>query len=166
LFYECYPKVRRVVSRQLNSRLRRYIDSTDIANDVLGDLAIKAERFCFDSVDDVRSFLIDAAHKRVIDEDRRTRTRKRDVNRERPMPDVAVGDDPWQISSGEPTPSQVAVANETDEAIRSAPDDDAGRLIVTRRFENYDIKEISSETGLSVRSIQRFLEKLRKTIVN
>ena len=166
LFHECYPKVRRAVRRRINGPLRRFVDSTDIANDVFGELAEKAERFRFDTVEEVRAFLFDAAHKRVIDEHRRRQTRKRDANRELPMRDGPFGFGPEAISSGEPTPSQVAVANEVDERLREASDDDAGRLVIRRRSENYNNEEISSETGWSIRKVQRFLERLRTTFQN
>ncbi len=161
LFHECYPKVRRAVRRRINGPLRRYVDSTDIANDVFGELIEKADRFQFDTVDKVRAFLFDAAHRRIIDEHRRRQTKKRDSNRERPLSDHENAES--DLPSSGPTPSQVAVANEVDEKLCEASDDDAGRLIIRRRSENYNNEEISRETGWSIRKVQRFLERLRLT---
>ena len=166
LFHECYPKVRRVVGRRLNSRLRRFVDSTDIANDVLANLAMKVTEFRFGSVAEVRSFLIDAAHKLVIDEDRRRSAKKRDSDRERPISN-GDDDDDLMLSSNEPTPSQVAVANETQQQLLADSSlDELERLILERRFEHRDIKDISTETNLSIQKIQRFLRRLSKNYLN
>ena len=166
LFHECYPKVRRAVHQRINGQLRRFVDSTDIANDVFGELAEKANRFEFDTVDEVRAFLLDAAYKRVVDEQRRRLSKKRDAKREFAICDDGAGHGAGAISSGEPTPSQIAVANEIDEQLREASDDDAGRLVIRRRSENYNNEEISHETGWSIRKVQRFLERLRTTFQN
>jgi RNA polymerase sigma factor (sigma-70 family) len=162
LFKECYPKVRRVVRRRIShGPLRRYVDSTDIANDVFFELATKASRFQFATVDDVRNFLIDAAHKRVIDEHRRYMSRKRDTKRERAMTDADSG-----LSSGEPTPSQHAVARETDLLLRAASSDDEGRRVLELKRNLCNNEEIAQETGWSLRKVQRFLEKLRPIFLN
>src|SRR5436305_11564705 len=87
LFNACYPKVQRVVRRRIKGPLRRYVDSTDIASDVFGELAAKAERLEFETVDDVRNFLVRAAHDRVVDEQRRHLTRKRDARRNQALSD-------------------------------------------------------------------------------
>ncbi len=166
LFNECYPKVQRVVRRRINGPLRRYIDSTDIASDVFGELAEKASRFRFETVDDVRNFLVDAAHKRVVDEHRRFLAKKRDSRRETPLYAGRAGDDAWAVSSGEPSPSQHAVAQETDEKLRTATADEEGRRVIELRREHRNNEEISEMTGWSLRKVQRFLERLRPTFLN
>jgi RNA polymerase sigma factor (sigma-70 family) len=166
LFNECYPKVQRVVRRRINGPLRRYIDSTDIASDVFGELAEKASRFRFETVDDVRNFLLDAAHKRVVDEHRRFLAKKRDSRRLAPLGAGTGGDDAWAISSGEPTPSQHAVAHETDEKLRAATADEKGRQVIELRREHHNNEEISELTGWSLRKVQRFLERLRPIFLN
>lgn len=164
LFHECYPKVRRAVRQRIKGPLRRYVDSTDIFNDAFSDLARNAARLNLESVDDVRRFLFDAAYKRVIDEDRRRKTQKRDASRERPLRD-ADGGDAWGISSGQPTPSQVAVANEVDQQLLDEADE-VGRIVIERKRAQYGNDEISREVGWSLRRVQRFLEKLRTTVQN
>jgi RNA polymerase sigma factor (sigma-70 family) len=166
LFKACYPKVQRVVRRRINGPLRRYVDSTDIASDVFGDLARKATTFRFETVDDVRRYLIDAAYKRVVDEQRRLLAQKRDARRDLPLGNGAAGPDAATISSGEPTPSQHAVAHETAEKLRAVPVGEAGRRILELRGEHYNNEEISGQVGWPVRKVQRFLERLRPTFVN
>ncbi len=166
LFHACYPKVQRVVRRRLNGPLRRYVDSTDIASDVFGELAEKASRFRFETVEDVRNFLVDAAHKRVVDEQRRLLAKKRDARRDQPIADAPAGSDAWGIASGEPSPSQHAVAHETDEKLRASTDDEEGLRVIQLRREHHDNKEISELIGWSLRKVQRFLEQLRPTFLN
>ena len=165
LFHECYPKVRRVVRKKLkDGPLRRHIDSTDVANDVLADLALNASRHRFESIDQVRAFLIHAAHQRVVDEHRRQLRRKRDGTRDRPM---SVGDsDAWGSSSGEPTPSQVAVANEVDSKLLSEAEDDTCRRVLELRRDQHDNAEIAVQTGWSLQKVQRYLKKKRDAFLN
>jgi RNA polymerase sigma factor (sigma-70 family) len=165
LFEECYPKVQRYVRQKIRGPMRRYVDSTDIANDVFIELAAKASGFRFDTVAEVKSFLIDAAHKRVVDEYRRQQSKKRGSGRECRLSDDG-GEDASAISSGEPTPSQYAVAHETDAKLRAVDADAAGHRVLELRREDYKNEEISTITGWSVRRVQRFLEKLRPTFLN
>lgn len=167
LFNACYPKVQRVVRRRLNNGpLRRFVDSTDIASDVFSELAEKASKFRFETIEDVRNFLIDAAHKRVVDEHRRHLAKKRDARRNEPMADGPSGEGDWGISSGVPTPSQFAVAEETAEKLRAAPVGEEGHRVIELRREHYNNEEISERTGWSLRKVQRFLEQLRPTFLN
>jgi len=163
LFQECYPNVRRVVRRWINGSMRRYVDSTDIANDVFGELVEKAARFHFETIEEVRAFLYEAAYQRVVDEERRRRTKKRDTTRERPMP---VGDDPWELSSGEPTPSEIAVGKEEGERISEAAGGETERQVVGLRMSGHNNQEISEVTGWPVRKLQRLVERLRTTFQN
>jgi RNA polymerase sigma factor (sigma-70 family) len=165
LFEECYPKVQRYVRQKIRGPMRRYVDSTDIANDVFIELAAKASGFQFDTVAEVKSFLIDAAHKRVVDEYRRQQSKKRGSGRECRLSDDG-GEDVSAISSGEPTPSQYAVAHETDAKLRAIDADAAGHRVLELRREDYKNEEISTITGWSLRKVQRFLEKLRPTFLN
>ena len=168
LFQACYPKVRRVVGRKLDKdkRMRRLVDSTDIANLVLGNFALKADEFHFGSVAEVKSFLIKAALQSVSDEFRRRHTRKREPDRERPI-GAGASDDELMLSSNDPSPSQVAGANETHrQLLDDVSLDDEGREIVARRAEHYEIKEISSRMRISTQKIQRFLRRLSKNYVN
>lgn len=166
LFYQCFPKVRRYVGRKLGSRVRRIVDSSDIANLVMLQLALKVREYKFDSIEEVQNFLISVASDLVNDEYRRRNALKRDMTREQPM----YGRDEefeFKLSSNEPTPSQVAVAKETEDKILNHETlDDEEKFIIRRRVENYEVKEIAVEGGLSVQKIQRFLRRLRQTYDN
>lgn len=165
LFDECYPKICRAVRFKLDAKIRRFVDSTDIASHVFADLAKKAENFGFMSKHEVRAFLIGAAHQRVMDEYRHHTAGKRDLGRERGL--TAPGQSNiFELSSGEPTPSQVAVADEVGVQIDGITMDDEERRIIAMKIENYTPQEVSEAVGWSLRRVQRFLEKLRQTILN
>ena len=163
LFRECYPKVRRVVRRKLNRQMRNLYDSTDFASDVMKSLAANFGHLDFRSMDSLFAFLAQVAEQKVIDEYRRRNSLKRDMTRERPIfsGDADVG--PVQLSSDEPTPSQVAQAKEVDERLLSRVDE-TERTIIELRKEQYSNAEIAERTGWNIRRVQRFLKDLQDSM--
>jgi RNA polymerase sigma factor (sigma-70 family) len=159
LFKECYPKVRRVVRRRLDRSMRSLYDSTDFANDAMENLAANLDQLEFPSVNSLIAFLAQVAEQKVIDEYRRQHTLKRDVTRDRPLfgngPDAA----PFQVSSDEPSASQLAQANEVHERLLSRTDD-TERTIIDLKQQGYSTSDIAERTGWNIRKVQRFLQDL------
>ena len=157
LFDDCYPKIVRVVRHRLNRQMRRYYDSTDIANSVMKSLAEKFDRFDFSTIDGLKGFLVRAAEQKLIDGHRRIRARRRDDDRNRPL-DPA---DAEQILAGnQPTPSQVAVAVEGEQMLLDGIDG-VERQVVELRIQGHTTPEVAKMVGWNERKVQRFLEKLR-----
>jgi RNA polymerase sigma factor (sigma-70 family) len=156
LFRECYPKVRRVVRRRLNRSMRSLYDSTDFANDAMERLAANLDLLEFPSINSLIAFLAQVAEQKVIDEYRRQHTLKHDVERERP---ITADDGPIQLSSDDPTASQLAQANEFHERLMSRHDE-TERAIIELRQQGYSTADIAGQTGWNVRKIQRFLKEL------
>ena len=163
LFNECYPKVRRVVSRKLSRSMRSLYDSTDFASDVMGTLVANLDRLKFPSVASLLAFLAHVAEQKVIDEHRRQHARKRDVAKDRPLSAGDPDEGPVELPSGEPTASQVAQANETEEQLLARPDQ-TERTIIELRRKGYSNSDIAEQTGWNVRKVQRFLEELRNSM--
>jgi RNA polymerase sigma factor (sigma-70 family) len=163
LFRECYPKVRRVVRRKLNRQMRNLYDSTDFASDVMKSLAANFGQLDFQSIDSLFAFLAQVAEQKVIDEYRRRNTQKRDITRERPILSGGPGTGPVQLSSDEPTPSQVAQANEVHERLLSRVDETERTIIELKKLE-YSNAEIAERTGWNIRRVQRFLKDLHDTM--
>ena len=164
LFRTCYPKVVRVVRRKLDRPLRSLYDSTDFASDVMKSLMANLDRLDFPSMDCLMSFLAQVAEQKVIDEYRRRHTLKRDVSRERAL----VMDDgtdlrPLVLASADPTPSQVAQADEVRERLL-AGQEEPERVIIELKLQNYSNAEIAVKTGWNLRRVQRFFEKLQDTL--
>lgn len=162
LVARCSPKLMRVVRRRLNAPLRTLYDSMDVTNEVFASLAFKFEKFDFDSLEKLMSFLANSAEQKIIDEYRRRRTRKRNLELERPL-DAEIGDGAFEPHASDPTPSQVAVADELLQRIRrDASEED--RRIVELKLAGYSNEDVSRAVGVSVRQVQRILQCLARGI--
>lgn len=161
LFEACYPKVRRVIRRKMEHLrgMRSLYDSTDFANDVWKSLAAKSDRFDFPSIGALVAFLTRAAEQKLIDEQRRLHTLKRDIERDRPIAAMQAGDEPLTLASDEPTPSQYAVGEEAGRRLLTGRSREEC-LVIELRKENYSNEEIAERIGWSVRKVQRFLKHL------
>ncbi len=164
LFRECYPKVRRVVRRKLNRQMRNLYDSTDFASDVMKSLAANFGQLDFRSIDSLFAFLAQVAEQKVIDEYRRRTSQKRDYTLERPI-DPGVTD-PFKDHrrSGQPSPSQLAVAHEAQERLFDRVEEETGKTIIRLRQEGYSNTEIAESTGWNIRKVQRFLKDLQDSM--
>ena len=152
-----------VIRRKLNRQMRNLYDSTDFASDVMKSLAANFGHLDFRSIDSLFAFLAQVAEQKVIDEYRRRNSLKRDMTRERPIfsGDADVG--PVQLSSDEPTPSQVAQAKEVDERLLSR-EDETERTIIELKQQQYSNAEIAERTGWNIRRVQRFLKDLQDSM--
>jgi RNA polymerase sigma factor (sigma-70 family) len=163
LFKECYPKVRRVVRRRLDRSMRSLYDSTDFANDAMENLAANLDQLDFPSVHSLIAFLAQVAEQKVIDEYRRQHTLKRDVTRDRPIFGINADGRSVQLSSDDPTASQLAQANEVHEWLVSRPDE-TERTIIELKEQGYSTSDISERTGWNIRKVQRFLQDLHDSL--
>lgn len=162
LFETCYPKVVRVIRRKLHgaSAIRALYDSADFASDVWKSLAAKSDRFDFPNVSALMAFLTQAAEQKLIDEQRRLHTQKRDIGRERPISGLE-GEGHTGLASSDPTPSQFAQAREVREWLL-AGQPDQGRQVIELRDQGYSNEEIADRTGWHLRKVQRFLKDLKE----
>lgn len=163
LFKACYPKVRRVVRRRLNRSMRSLYDSTDFANDAMENLAANLNQLEFPSVSSLIAFLAQVAEQKVIDEYRRQHTLKRDVTRDRPMFGTGADAAPFQLSSDDPSASQLAQANEVQERLLSRSDK-TERAIIDLKQKGYSTSDIAEQTGWNIRKVQRFLQNLHDSL--
>jgi RNA polymerase sigma factor (sigma-70 family) len=163
LFRECYPKVRRVVRRRMDRSMRSLYDSTDFANDALENLAANLDQLDFPSVNSLIAFLAQVAEQKVIDEHRRQHTLKRDITRDRPIVNAGPDTGPVQLSSDDPTASQLAQANEVHEWLLSRPDE-TERSIIELKEQGYSTSDIAERTGWNIRKVQRFLQNLHDSL--
>jgi DNA-directed RNA polymerase specialized sigma24 family protein len=150
-----------VIRRKLHgaSAIRALYDSTDFASDVWKSLAAKSDRFDFPNVAALMAFLTQAAEQKLIDEQRRLHTQKRDIGRVRPISGLE-GEAPGDLASADPTPSQFAQAREVREWLLAGQPDQA-RLVIELRDQGYGNEEIAERTGWHVRKVQRFLKDLK-----
>ena len=139
--------------------MRSLYDSTDFASDAWKSLVAKADRFDFPTIGHLLAFLTRVAQSKLIDEYRRQHALKNDVNRERPT--GAGGEDNGlrEPSSGASPISQVAVARETLDRLRSGLGE-PGRTIIDLKWQGYSNEEVAIRVGWQLRKVQRFLKAL------
>ncbi|WP_435016820.1 RNA polymerase sigma factor [Tundrisphaera sp. TA3] len=158
LFEECYPKILRVIRRRMSRQMRKHLDSTDIANDVMNSLATRFGDFDFASVNELRKFVLHAAQQKVIDHHRHQHAQRRNIDRDRSF----VTDDgrtQWEPADDSPTPSQIAVASEEEQQLLEKQSGPA-RAVLELRLQGYSKPEVAREVGWSVRTVERLLKKV------
>jgi len=109
--------------------------------------------------------LLKKAELKVIDEYRRQHTQKRNLDLCRPM-DLEFGGEVVDrgLASSDPTPSRIAVANETVAQIEARLESDAEREAFHLKQEGYSNEEIAAHTKWNVRKVQRFFQKLGSSL--
>jgi RNA polymerase sigma-70 factor (ECF subfamily) len=149
--------VRRIVRRRLHQRLRTQYDSIDFAQAAWASfVAVPAQRYDFQTPEDLVSFLCSIASNKVIEAYRqRLRSKKRDASRERPLNETkdqaALGRDP--------TPSQVVMADERwNQLVEGLPDTLRQALDLLRRGHTH--QEIAERLGVHPKALQRLLRRL------
>lgn len=154
--------VRAAVRRRLPDRLRAEYDSLDFVQDVWTSLAALApDRYEFPDQDALVGFLTRVAEYKVIETVRqRFGTRKRDVNREERLPE-----NPDNCAMAppdrQPSPSQLVIGDERwGQLLGQLPE---GHKIVAERLrEGYTHAEIANQTGLSLRTVERVVRRLKE----
>jgi RNA polymerase sigma factor (sigma-70 family) len=150
----------RVVRRKLHPKLRPKFDSDDFMQAVWASFFAAAPRkYAFDRPQALIAFLVTLAQNKVITAVRqRFLLQKHNVNRERPL-DGSVAAEAEGVKARDPTPSQVAVANEEWRRLLAELPARYQRMLVLLR-EGHTQKEIAAELGVNEKTIRRVLDKL------
>lgn len=148
------PYLRKVVRRLLPARLRSKFDSVDVVQSVYGDVlyAFRDGRTRFNSVPELRAFLIRATRNRFIDRVRKHNTAS---HLERPLDDSLAEAARTRL----PRPSELATANELWERMLALCPREHHRLLELRRT-GATAAEIALQTGLHEGSVRRVLRDL------
>ena len=149
------PYLRKVVRRLLPAELRRKFDSIDVVQSVCGDVfaAFRAGGMRFNTVAQLRAFLIKATRNRFID---RVRQHRSAVRLERPLGDC----EPEHLPrSTQPRPSEAAAAGELWDRLLALCPPEHHRLLVLRR-RGATATEIAAEVGMHEGSVRRVLREL------
>lgn len=160
LYADIQEKIRRVVRRRLDRRMASLYDSTDFASAVWQSLLEQLDRFEFQSIEALQHFLVMKAESKVIDEYRKHHAQKRGSGRVGRL--EGDGEEPGTGSaavSKDPTPSQVALGNESWERLRDGADQQR-LLVLEMARDGYANVEIAERLGWSLRKVQRELQKL------
>jgi RNA polymerase sigma-70 factor (ECF subfamily) len=159
------PYILRAVRLSLPVKLRRKLDSQDIAQTLWASLLLgETDLSQWQSPENLIAFLARAARNKVIDKARHFSTQKHNVAREEPLnnPSIGVNGTPRQVTafhSRDPSPSAlISVRERWDHIIASASDRD--RQIYQMRREGRDFEDISVELQVSSMTARRAMEKM------
>lgn len=154
-------EVRLVVRRQLPRLLRSRFDSVDFLQSVWGDFfqKVRGGGTEFEDSRHLVAFLARAAKNKVIDEYRRAGSRKGDMHREEPIWTDAGR--PRDLPDEAESASQLFQARETlDRLMELVPED--RRRVLELKAAGLSSREIGERLGISERTVQRFVEELRR----
>lgn len=154
-------KVRLVVRRQLPKLLRSRFDSLDFLQSVWGSFFHRVRTGPTDIEDEPNlvAFLAWAARNKVVDQYRRSSSRKHDMRREEPLWDGGATARDLEAAPVE-TPSQIVQAQETLERLQELVPKNR-RRILELKAEGFSCREIGERLGISERTVQRLIETLR-----
>ena len=153
------PYLRKVVRRQLPARLRVKFDSIDVVQSVWADVlkGLRQSDWRFESVAQLRAFLVRATRNRFID-----RVRQHDVvlAHEDAVP---AGDLARTCAAPSAAPSENAQAGELWERMLTLCPPDHQKLLELRR-QGYTLEEIAARTGMHEGSVRRVLRTLARQL--
>jgi RNA polymerase sigma factor (sigma-70 family) len=164
--FERYSEhVRRVVRRWLHHRLRPQYDSLDFIQSVWTSFfRVPAQRYTFRTADELIGFLSRVAYFKVIDVfRRRLQTDKHHGAREDPFPANKEGGTIEPAAVRQPTPSQLAIAQEHwERLLQGQPPQVCRALEMLRRGHTH--REVADCLGVTPKMIQRLLQSLRRKL--
>jgi RNA polymerase sigma-70 factor (ECF subfamily) len=152
--------ISRIVRRYLHQRLRSQYDSLDFLQAVWASFFAvpKQQQHCFTDSNDLVTYLATMAFHKVIDATRRRFGRAEDANREQSLGELTE-DDLKSPPLRQPTPSQVAIAEESWERLLHGVGEPL-RHALTMLRDGHTYHEIKSELGVHPKVLQRFLQRL------
>ena len=155
LVQDCTPYLLEVVRRRLDRRLRPRFDSIDFTQAVWASFVAKLERMPnIASAEELRAYLAQMAANKVVDEVRRQlAAHKRNVDRQLVNPPSDVLN---LLVKRQPTPSQIAMADERLERLKAGRSREH-QQIIQLRIEGEKVPEIATAVGLSQRQVRRVL---------
>ena len=141
--------------------MRPQYDSLDFLQDVWASFFVAPDKYDFDDPQSLINYLSGLAYRKVTDEYRRRfRNQKHDLRREQPLETAgAKPGEPLDPPVRDPTPSQVAIANERWERLVDGQPN-CYRLVLDMLRLGYTHEEIAARTGLHQKVIQRLLQRM------
>jgi RNA polymerase sigma-70 factor (ECF subfamily) len=166
-FLDKYGKyILRVIRRRLAKRLRSKFDSSDFLQDVCASFfRDPPPPEAFNEREALLAFLAQMARNKVAQANRQRLERRRYADKPENSLDGSARYLARGLQGGDPTPSAVAVAREQwlDIVERKRPDHEK---ILFLLHEGYTHEEIAGLLGLSAKSVQRLVNKLRERFLS
>ncbi len=157
----------RIVRRRLHHQLRRQYDSIDFQQAVWGSFFhISRERLNFQSPKELSRYLATMTIHKLTDAFRnRLRTQKNNLNREKSFDDIEAKY--ARSDRRQATPSQFALADEVWQKMMTECDrakDARFRQVFAMLRDGHSYAEISAQTGIHLKMIQRLVRKVRERL--
>lgn len=154
------PGVLQAVRRRLPRRLRPQFDSLDFVQDVWASFFTSDEKREFAEADDLVAFLTKVAQNKVVDAVRaRMQAQKRNVNRERRIPDGSTAAAAIPQLADTETPSQAVMSDEEwQKVLQSQPP--VYRKVLVMLREGKSVPMVADAVGLSVKTVCRVIERI------
>ncbi len=154
--------IRAAVRRSLHERLRTQYDSLDFVQDVWASvLALPPGGREFATPAALAAFLARVAQNKVTDVYRqRFQSQKYAISREVSPTAVGEGEKVASAKAQEPTPSLVAIAAERWENLLTQLPPDYHPILHMLR-DGFTYHQIAAETGVSVRTVNRVVDRLK-----
>jgi RNA polymerase sigma factor (sigma-70 family) len=157
--------IRHVVRRHMMQKLRAKFDSEDFLQDVCASFFShppSPERFSDPAA--LLGFLGKITRNKVTDAARQRLAQRCDINRENSL-DGSAEFAVENLRAADPTPSEAVAEGESWEALVRGGHSNQKKLLYMLR-NGYTQEEVARVLGLSVRQVQRLLQKLRDKIVD
>lgn len=154
------PHIVRAVRRKLSKAIRAKFDSFDFVQAVWASFFGAPRGLVrFDRPEELMGYLVTLAHNKVVDEiRRRMKTEKYNVNRERSLDDSGLHL-ARSLAAQEPSPSEVAVADELWARLLKGQPEDYRRILELRRVGNTQ-QQIADQLGLNERTVRRVIQRI------
>jgi RNA polymerase sigma factor (sigma-70 family) len=164
LFLTHYGRyIRHVIRRHMIQKLRTKFDSEDFLQDVcVSFFSHPPGPEDFSDPAALLAFLGKIARNKVTDAARQRLAQRRDVNRENSL-DGSAQFVVENLEAADPTPSEGLRTDESWEALGRGGHPDQRKLLYMLRH-GYTQEEIARVLGLSVRQVQRLVQKLRERL--
>jgi RNA polymerase sigma factor (sigma-70 family) len=153
--------LRHVIRRHMIQKLRAKFDSEDFLQDVcISFFSHPPGPEVFSDPTALLGFLDKIARNKVADAARQRLAQRRDLNRENSL-DGSAKYAVENLEAADPSASEVLGTEESWEALGRGGHADQGKLLYMLR-NGYTQEEIARVLGLSVRQVQRLVQKLRE----
>lgn len=159
-----FERLMRAANRKMGNASRRIADEEDVALSVFHSLCNGASAGRFERLndrDDLWKLLVAITGMKAVDQIRRQTALKRGGGMVRGDSIIAAGFD--EFMNSDPTPEFLLFMEEQQANLFAALSDDSQRAVARLRFEGYSNQEISDQTGMALRSVERKLRVIRET---
>lgn len=162
LFERYGQTIQFVVRKRLSQRLRAQFDSLDFTQDAWASFfRIAPEQYTFRTPEELVRFLTRVACFKVIDAYRRQQAPRRNGNEVSFLEARADGSRPPEPAARQPTPSQVAIAEEQWERLLQDKPPKVRRALEMLR-DGHSHREIAECLGVPVKMVQRVVQALKR----